>query len=192
MVVVDQDIGNELLFLCREGRRPICDLWTDVDLHQCVRTSGAIPHLQTSGAIRESSEQLRREGGERSPHPQQGAGEVHAGLGQQLAGQVKEGPGLHGGQGHQRGRGQHPLASSPGPQLLHSTAILLIKVEAAAGSPWLHGSILQAAEGHHRGGRGVDQHDGVFEGQTLRGEPASSNHTADPVGGVLCLTESGP
>lgn len=51
VVVVDQDVGNELLLPCREGRGSLCDVWTDVHFQECVRTSGAVPHLQTITTI---------------------------------------------------------------------------------------------------------------------------------------------
>lgn len=51
VVVVDQDVGNEFLLPCRERRRSLCDLWTDVHFQECVSTSGAIPHLQTITTI---------------------------------------------------------------------------------------------------------------------------------------------
>lgn len=112
-------------------------------------------------------------------YPQQGAGGVDGGLGQQLAGQVKVICGLNCRQTHQRGRGHLHLASSPGPQLLHSRTIRLVKVELLAGGSRLHGSTLPAIKCHDRETKGVDQHDGVIEKLSLGRQQATSEDIVD-------------
>lgn len=96
-------------------------------------------------------------------YPEQCAGGVDGGFGEQLAGQVEVGFGLDGGQSHCGGCGEEVLAGGPGPQLLHRTLVALIKVEASTGRPWLHSFTLGPVKRHHRETKRVDQGQGVFE-----------------------------
>lgn len=47
VVVVDEDVGNEVLSLSRGRRQSFCDARLHDDLQQSVRTSGPVPHLET-------------------------------------------------------------------------------------------------------------------------------------------------
>lgn len=46
VVVVDEDVGDEALFLSRERRRSLGDVRLDYHLQQRVRTPGPVPHLR--------------------------------------------------------------------------------------------------------------------------------------------------
>lgn len=124
------------------------------------------------------------------PHLQQHAGGVQRGLGQQLAGEVKVGPGLHLAQRH-GGRQCGGLASSsPAVELLHPLHVLLVPVEGAAGGPRLQGAVVCTGHSHRREAEGVDQCDGIVEGLHLVDERQEGSRRG-PAGEVKGLEEGG-
>lgn len=96
-------------------------------------------------------------------YPEQSASSVDGCFGKQLAGKVKVSFGLDVRQRDCENRGQQCLASCPGSKLLHSPAIILVKVEGPAGRPRFHVSANWSIKRHHRKTMGVDQRDGVVE-----------------------------
>lgn len=96
-------------------------------------------------------------------YPQQGAGGVDGCFGKQLAGKVEVSFGLNVRQRDCGNSGEECLAGCPGSKLLHSTTIVLVEVEGAAGGPRLHVSANCPVKCHHRETKGVDQHDGVIK-----------------------------
>lgn len=100
----------------------------------------------------------------RLSYPQQSAGGVDGGFGQQLAGQVKVYFGLNSRQGDCGSDwGEDILVSSPGSQLLHHLPVVLVKVEGAAGCPWFYRCTHHSVKRYHRETKGFDQCDSVVE-----------------------------
>lgn len=117
-------------------------------------------------------------------HPEQRAGGIHGGFGQQLAGKVEVGPRFHLAQRHSNRRHGCLAGGGQATELLHSSQVLLAPVEGAAGGPWLQGTVFGTAHRHYGGAEGGDQRDGPAAGLHLVDRrPEVSMRKSTKVGG---------
>jgi len=98
---------------------------------------------------------------------QEGAGGIHRGFPQQLAGEVKVGLELDAGQTDTGRGGDQALGGGPGTERRHGPLILRLEVEWIAGGAGNHGAAGAPVEGHHRVAKGVEQVDGAAKRLTL-------------------------